>query len=641
MDTVSLSRGSRAGRGVDRDEELARVYNDAIRAGLGEEGARAAIAIALTEGGLGGAVGDRDRGKGSAGTFQLFFGPRGFTGMGNAYAAEMGLSEDEALERLSADPHSANAWALRGYLGQAIREGRRRGLSGAALAEYAQRHGQRSESPERAARSYQTLFSEGGGGPKVLARVAAQEDTMDETASSLTALQRRIETLKSRVDVLNTPTPQPVKPASKINPTTKEIEVDFGSAFEYKDALAAWEEGEKRRKALLAERKAELREAERDLDTLEKEARAAAKPQTPAQAATGARADERLGLSAEARAEASAKAGQADVQRGRELRRAGEYAWGPDGIPYGIYDDDGKLRLLSDKEQTRAIALVRQGAITRKREVPGTAQYPGQTPETRTVEETATLPAGVGQEPGKLIEIGRSVYQQQPDGTLKKIHTEPRDPPQQTPRQERFPEEIARDQQEVVEGELTIEKKGRDLLGPATVALQNHIALIDQVEKMVAAGQLKPEQASQYVATSEQNYQAALRGTTVAAEQEAVKTHVRERQTLGRQLLDDRVNAGMSLAAALTTSAFGSGVMMPKGATSLNYSPIAVAMETTDTLGGGPQVSDFAKSLLMETGMPGARPRAVPGGMPEPSPWLPPQREMPAPYLPPRRQMPA
>jgi hypothetical protein len=154
--TVELTAGYRAGRDVDRDENLRQVYRDALAAGHDEEGAKAAMAVALTEGGFGGAVGDRDRGKGSGGTFQLFFGQGNFTGMGNALARELGMNEDELLEQLSANPHAFNSWVLKGYLGQAIKAGQKLGLRGAALAEYAQRHGQRSESPERAAANYAT-----------------------------------------------------------------------------------------------------------------------------------------------------------------------------------------------------------------------------------------------------------------------------------------------------------------------------------------------------------------------------------------------------------------------------------------------------------------------------------------------------
>lgn len=86
----------------------------------------------------------------SRGTFQFYFGG----GMGNAYARSRGIPEAQADAELAADPHAGNAWALGGYLGGAIREGQAKGLSGPALAEYAQRHGQRSVSPERAAANY-------------------------------------------------------------------------------------------------------------------------------------------------------------------------------------------------------------------------------------------------------------------------------------------------------------------------------------------------------------------------------------------------------------------------------------------------------------------------------------------------------
>lgn len=419
--------------------------------------------------------------------------------------------------------------------------------------------------------------------------------------SSIVTLRRQIETLKQRVDALSSPAP---KPKASADP------------FADNPALEEWQELEAQRKETLAQRKRDLAEAESDLDTLEREARAAA-AKTPAQAAaaatraeSGARADERLDLSAETRAEASAKAGAADVQRGRELRRAGEFAWGPDGVPYGIYDDDGKLRLLTDKEQQRAISMIRAGAITRTREAPGTAEYPGQTPQPVTLEEKATLPEGLG-----VAGFGSSGSGSGGGGGGSG--------------RTRFPEEAALDALQVEEAQLDIQKKRRDLLGPATVALQNHLSLIDSVEKMVASGQLKPEQANQYVASSEQNYQAALLGTTVAAEQERVREDKRARQKLGSDLLQQRLASGSNLAAALTSSAFGSDVMMPKGQKSLGYSPLAVAMETTNAMGGGPEVSDFARRLLMESGMPGQMPQTpmVPGGD---FPYLPPRRVMPA-----------
>lgn len=150
----STPGGSGSTPSDQRSTGLARIYQDALAAGLDEEGARVAVAVARTEGGLEGAVGDLDHNPlGAAGAFQFNFGG----GMGNAYAKSRGVSEQQARDELSRDPHAGNQYALTGYLGQAIREGQAKGLRGPALAEYAQRHGQRSVSPERAAANYAAL----------------------------------------------------------------------------------------------------------------------------------------------------------------------------------------------------------------------------------------------------------------------------------------------------------------------------------------------------------------------------------------------------------------------------------------------------------------------------------------------------
>jgi hypothetical protein len=175
--TVEVSQGSTAGRGYDHQAGLARVYRDALAAGLPEEGARAAVAIAQTEGGMGGAQGDAAIG-GSRGTFQLYFGG----GQGDNFAAAQGLSKAEADRRLAADPHAANLWALGGYLGQAIRRGLQMGLSGPDLATFAQKTGQVSVSPERAGQNYAKLFATGTP-PEIAAAVPAERQRFLEANS--------------------------------------------------------------------------------------------------------------------------------------------------------------------------------------------------------------------------------------------------------------------------------------------------------------------------------------------------------------------------------------------------------------------------------------------------------------------------
>jgi len=135
---------------------LQRVYQDARSAGLDDEGARAAVAVAQTEQGYTGALGDNGV---SAGTFQLHHAG----GQGSAYAASRGISPDQSIAELQRDPNAANQWALRGYLGDAIRQGQAQGLTGPELAAYAQRYGQRSVSPERAGQNYQAAQDALGG----------------------------------------------------------------------------------------------------------------------------------------------------------------------------------------------------------------------------------------------------------------------------------------------------------------------------------------------------------------------------------------------------------------------------------------------------------------------------------------------
>src|SRR5262245_12773118 len=154
------SGGAPGAQLTPRGDPLQRVYADARAAGLDDDAARAAVAVAQTEQGYAGAQGDRARG-GSRGTFQFFFGG----GMGNEYARQRGISAQQADAELATDPHSGNRWALAGYLGDALRAGQAKGLSGADLATYAQQFGQRSVRPELAGQGYQAAQDALGASP--------------------------------------------------------------------------------------------------------------------------------------------------------------------------------------------------------------------------------------------------------------------------------------------------------------------------------------------------------------------------------------------------------------------------------------------------------------------------------------------
>ena len=129
------------------------IYQIARKAGLDDEGARAAQAIALTEGALSGQVGDSGQ---SFGPFQFYTG-----GQLPNFAAALGSSVDHAAQVAQTNPTMAAEWALTGYLGNAIKQGQAAGLAGSQLATYAQTNGQVSESPERAGQNYTQLFQGG------------------------------------------------------------------------------------------------------------------------------------------------------------------------------------------------------------------------------------------------------------------------------------------------------------------------------------------------------------------------------------------------------------------------------------------------------------------------------------------------
>lgn len=136
-------------------------YTLARQAGLDDEGARIIDAVVETEGGWGGALGDQGQSHGA-----LQFHERGEL---PGFAAWLGVPIEQARQ-MAQDPALVVRYASQGYLGSAIAEGRRQGLTGADLATFVQRHGQRSVSPETTGVNYTRLY---GGGQQSAAPVQA------------------------------------------------------------------------------------------------------------------------------------------------------------------------------------------------------------------------------------------------------------------------------------------------------------------------------------------------------------------------------------------------------------------------------------------------------------------------------------
>lgn len=121
---------------IDKANKLRAIEAVALANGLSPDAARAAAAIAISEGGMGGAAGDNGQ---SFGDFQLYE-----KGELPGYAAATGQTVAQAKAQLRANPSAADDYALHGYLGQSLKKGEAGGYHGAALATYGSQFGQRA-----------------------------------------------------------------------------------------------------------------------------------------------------------------------------------------------------------------------------------------------------------------------------------------------------------------------------------------------------------------------------------------------------------------------------------------------------------------------------------------------------------------
>ena len=133
--------------GGDSESKLQRAYQIALSKGFTPDQANAMLGTLRVEGGLQGAVGDSGQ---SHGPFQLYEGGQ-FANF-KPWLAQQGIQGDP--KELAKDIEIATAFALDNYYGATLKAGSAQGLSGPALATYAQRYGQVSINPEKAGGAY-------------------------------------------------------------------------------------------------------------------------------------------------------------------------------------------------------------------------------------------------------------------------------------------------------------------------------------------------------------------------------------------------------------------------------------------------------------------------------------------------------
>jgi len=176
--------------------------------------------------------------------------------------------------------------------------------------------------------------------------------------------------------------------------------------------------------------------------------------------------------------------------------------------------------------------------------------------------------------------------------------------PQRAPR---YPEEeeLAR---------LQVQKARQSLIPPQALVMQQHNETIDQVAAMLASGEMTPAQADEYMRLIQANTAAALRGTSPWQQEEAKRQTTQANRAAGASMLNQRVSSGSSMASSLLSGAQEgfSRILGGTGAPT-NFNPLEMAKGYVTDLGGGSQVSDFVKALLMGSGsLPSGQPR-VPG----------------------------
>lgn len=206
-----------------------------------------------------------------------------------------------------------------------------------------------------------------------------------------------------------------------------------------------------------------------------------------------------------------------------------------------------------------------------------------------------------------------TLYQVRPDGSLTVAQARVDRPPAAPQRAPRYPDEEE-------SAQLDLEAKRRKLMPAALLALQEHAALVQDLQDQWSRGEIDEKQRDAYAAASQQMLWASLRGTTPAAEAIQKQRVQSERRAEGRSLINQRLQSGASLATTLVNSALNSNTLMPAGKSSIGYNPFQAATRYTDELTGG-DLTPFARRLMMdgeEGGAPG-----MPGGDEEEFPTTP------------------
>lgn len=165
-------------------------------------------------------------------------------------------------------------------------------------------------------------------------------------------------------------------------------------------------------------------------------------------------------------------------------------------------------------------------------------------------------------------------------------------PPQAPQRAPRYPEEIQMAQ-------LQIQKAQRDLMDPATLALQQLDSVQKSIETKLRNREIDLAEADRLMTLARGNITAALKGTTPFQMEQFQQQQRAQQANLASNMLSDRLSTGSSLASSLV-SGLGNiyGNILSSAKPPTNFDPMAMAKTFTDDMGGGSEMAQLAKAIL-------------------------------------------
>lgn len=162
--------------------------------------------------------------------------------------------------------------------------------------------------------------------------------------------------------------------------------------------------------------------------------------------------------------------------------------------------------------------------------------------------------------------------------------------------------------------EANAAKIRQDLLPKSQLAMQQYAQTIDYVKTQLANGTITLDEANNYQQSASSVLNASLQGTTPFELQKLAQEQATQRAQIGKDLIDQKLQSGASLASSLVQSA-DTGLKAGWG----SYNPLTYARLLTDQRAGGPQMDTLAKSLVQALQPNGGTSSPMPGGPMPPS----------------------